>query len=113
MAAGLSVHVILDNYATHKTPDVEPWLRRHPRVHFHFTPTSASWLTLVELLFNELSRRQLRRLAANSVAELLAAITAYSVASTPPDTVRLDRVCHVHSRERLQCESHFSIAPLA
>ena len=49
--AGLSVHVILDNYATHKTPDVEQWLRRHPRVHFHFTPTSASWLNLVELLF--------------------------------------------------------------
>ena len=71
------MHVILDNYATHKTPDVEQWLRRHPRVHFHFTPTSASWLNLVELLFNELSRRQLRRLAVNSVAELIAAITAY------------------------------------
>jgi len=77
VAPGLSVHVILDNYATHKTPDVERWLRRHPRVHFHFTPTSASWLNLVELLFNELSRRQLRRLAVNSVAELIAAITAY------------------------------------
>jgi transposase len=75
--AGLSVHVILDNYATHKTPDVEKWLRRHPRVHFHFTPTSASWLNLVELLFNELSRRQLRRLAVNSVAELVTAITKY------------------------------------
>ena len=77
VAAGLSVHVILDNYATHKTPDVERWLRRHPRVHFHFTPTSASWLNLVELLFNELSRRQLRRLAVNSVAELVAAISTY------------------------------------
>ena len=74
---GLSVHVILDNYATHKTPDVEQWLRRHPRVHFHFTPTSASWLNLVELLFNELSRRQLDRLAVNSVDELVAAITSY------------------------------------
>ena len=74
---GLSVHVILDNYATHKTPDVETWLRRHPRVHFHFTPTSASWLNLVELLFNELSRRQLHRLAVNSVNELVAAITSY------------------------------------
>lgn len=77
VAAGLSVHVILDNYATHKTPDVEQWLRRHPRVHFHFTPTSASWLNLAELLFNELSRRQLRRLAVNSVTELIAAITTY------------------------------------
>jgi transposase len=77
VAPGLSVHVILDNYATHKTPAVGQWLRRHPRVHFHFTPTSASWLNLVELLFNELSRRQLRRLAVNSVAELIAAITTY------------------------------------
>ena len=77
MATGLSVHVILDNYATHKTPDVAKWLRRHPRVHFHFTPTSASWLNLVELLFNELSRRPLRRLAVNSVAELIAAIITY------------------------------------
>ena len=77
VATGLSMHVILDNYGTHKTPDVETWLRRHPRVHFHFTPTSASWLNLVELLFNELSRRQLRRLAVTSVDELIAAITTY------------------------------------
>jgi transposase len=75
VAAWVSVHVILDNYATHKTPDVAKWLRRHPRVHFPFTPTSASWLNLVELLFSELSRRQLRRLAVHSVAELIAAIT--------------------------------------
>ena len=74
---GLSVHVILDNYSTHKTPDVDKWLGRHRRVHFHFTPTSASWLNLVELLFNELTRRQLRRLAVNSVDELIAAITTY------------------------------------
>ena len=74
---GLSVHVILDNYSTHKTPDVEQWLRHHRRVHFHFTPTSASWLNLVELLFNELTRRQLRRLAVNSVDELIAVITTY------------------------------------
>lgn len=77
VAQGLSVHVILDNYGTHKTPEVERWLRRHPRVHFHFTPTSASWLNLVERLFSELTTRQLRRLAVNSVAELIAAITSY------------------------------------
>ena len=74
---GLSLHVILDNYATHKTPEVNAWLRRHPRVHFHFTPTSASWLNLVERFFSELTTRQLRRLAVTSVAELEAAITAY------------------------------------
>jgi transposase len=71
---GLSLHVILDNYATHKTPEVEQWLRRHPRVHFHFTPTSASWLNLVERFFRELTTRQLRRLAVTSVEELESAI---------------------------------------
>lgn len=74
---GLSLHVILDNYGTHTTAAVERWLRRHPRVHFHFTPTSASWLNLVERLFSELTTRQLKRLAVTSVAELEAAITQY------------------------------------
>lgn len=74
---GLSIHVILDNYATHKTAEVATWLRRHPRVHFHFIPTSASWLNLVERFFSELTTRQLRRLAVTSVAELEAAIDGY------------------------------------
>ncbi|MGQ0704383.1 MAG: IS630 family transposase [Gemmatimonadales bacterium] len=74
---GVSLHVILDNYATHKTPEVEQWLHRHPRVHFHFTPTSASWLNLVERFFSELTTRQLRRLAVTSVRELEAAIQRY------------------------------------
>jgi transposase len=74
---GLSVHVILDNYATHKTPEVEAWRRRHPRVHFHFTPTSASWLNLVERFFSELTTRQLRRLAVTSVHELEQTIDTY------------------------------------
>lgn len=76
---GLSIHVILDNYATHKTPEVMTWLRRHPRVHFHFTPTSASWLNLVERFFSELTTRQLRRLAVTSVHELEHAINAYII----------------------------------
>lgn len=74
---GLSVHVILDNYGTHKTEAVARWLRRHPRVHFHFTPTSASWLHLVERFFSELTTRQLKRLAVTSVTELEAAIDHY------------------------------------
>ena len=74
---GLSVHVILDNYATHKTPEVEAWLRHHPRVHFHFTPTSASWLNMVERFFSELTARQLRRLAVTSVRELEHTIRQY------------------------------------
>ncbi len=77
VAKGLSIHVILDNYGTHKTAEVERWLHRHPRVHFHFTPTSASWLNLVERFFSELTTRELRRLAVTSVHELEAAIDGY------------------------------------
>ncbi len=74
---GLEVHVILDNYGTHKHDKVKRWLMRNPRVHFHFVPTGASWLNLVERLFSELTERQLRRLAVNSVTELVTVIDAY------------------------------------
>jgi transposase len=77
VAPDLTIHVILDHYATHKHPKVKRWLVRHPGVHFHFTPTSASWLNLVERFFSELTERQLRRLAVNSVDQLIAAITQY------------------------------------
>lgn len=73
----LSIHVVLDNYATHKHAAVKHWLAQHPRVQFHFTPTSASWLNLVERFFSELTERRLRRLAVNSVDELVNAITRY------------------------------------
>ena len=73
----LAIHVISDNYATHKHPAVKRWLARNRRVHFHFTPTSASWLNLVERFFGELTERQLRRLAVTSVKDLIAAITQY------------------------------------
>jgi len=73
----LAVHVILDNYATHKHAEVKRWLARNRRVHFHFTPTSASWLNLVERFFGELTERQIRRLAVTSVDELIAVITRY------------------------------------
>lgn len=61
---------VCDNYATHKTPVVHKWLLRHPRFHLHFTPTSASWLNLVERWFAELTNRKLRRSAHRSVAAL-------------------------------------------
>ena len=77
VASDLAIHVILDNYATHKHPKVKRWLARHPRVHFHFTPTSASWLNLVERFFSELTERRIRRLAVTSVDQLIAAITQY------------------------------------
>lgn len=66
----LDLHLVLDNYATHKTPKIKEWLLRHPRFHLHFTPTSGSWLNLVERWFAELTNRKLRRSAHRSVAEL-------------------------------------------
>ena len=75
--AGLEIHVILDNYATHKHEKVRIWLEKNPRVKLHFIPTGSSWLNMVERLFSELTDKQLRRLAVNSVAELEAAIQTY------------------------------------
>ena len=66
----LEVHLILDNYATHKTPQIKRWLLAHPRFVLHFTPTGASWLNLVERWFGELTRRKLRRGTHRSVREL-------------------------------------------
>jgi transposase len=74
---GLEIHVILDNYATHKTEQVRRWLKRNPRVHFHFVPTGSSWLNIVERLFSELTEKQLRRLAVNSVPELITFVMRY------------------------------------
>lgn len=68
--AEYDLHLICDNYATHKTPEVRKWLLRHPRFQLHFTPTSASWMNLVERWFAELTRRKLRRSAHRSVTEL-------------------------------------------
>jgi transposase len=68
--AELHVHLILDNYATHKTPAIKRWLAAHPRFVLHFTPTGASWLNLVERWFAELTRRKLRRGVHRSVHEL-------------------------------------------
>jgi transposase len=72
--AELDVHLILDNYSTHKTPAITTWLATHPRFHMHFTPTSGSWLNLVERWFGELTARKLRRGAHRSVKELNADI---------------------------------------
>ena len=75
--AGNAIHVIADNYATHKHPRVQKWIGRRPRFHMHFTPTSASWLNMVERFFRDLSAKALRRAAFSSVEELIAAIHAY------------------------------------
>jgi len=72
-----AIHVVLDNYATHKHPEVLAWLARHKRFTFHFTPTSCSWLNAVEGYFAKLSRRRLRRGVFKSVTDLQAAINRF------------------------------------
>jgi transposase len=73
----LAIHLILDNYATHKHQDVGKWLDNHPRFHLHFTPTSSSWLNLVERWFRELTDKALRRGVFHSVPDLIASIQEY------------------------------------
>lgn len=77
MPEGPEVHLVMDNYATHKTPKVKAWLARRPHWHIHFTPTSASWINQVERWFAELTRKQLQRGVHRSVAELEADISAF------------------------------------
>ncbi|HEX9772401.1 MAG TPA: IS630 family transposase, partial [Steroidobacteraceae bacterium] len=73
----LDVHLVMDNYGTHKTPSVKRWLARHPRFHTHFTPTSASWLNQVERWFATLIQKQIRRGTHRSTVELEQAIRSY------------------------------------
>lgn len=78
--AELDLHLVCDNYATHKTPTIKNWLLQHPRFHVHFTPTSASWLNLVERWFGELTNRKLRRSAHRSITELEADVEKWITA---------------------------------
>jgi transposase len=71
------IHMIVDNYATHKHPKVQRWLSRHPRFHMHFTPTGCSWLTMVERFFRDLTQNRLRRGIFRSIEELIEAIGNY------------------------------------
>ena len=75
--AGKLIHVVLDNYATHKHPKVDAWLDRHPRWTFHFTPTSASWLNAVEGFFAKLTNRRLKRGVFTSIVDLQATINRF------------------------------------
>lgn len=72
-----TLHLIADNYATHKHPEVQAWLAKHQRFHMHFTPTSASWLNMVERFFRDLTTERLRRGVFTSVPELIGAIEEY------------------------------------
>ena len=75
--ADRDVHLIMDNYGTHKTPLIRAWFAKRPRFHVHFTPTYGSWLNLVERWFAELTTKQIRRGAHRSVSELERAIGAF------------------------------------
>ncbi len=75
--ADLDIHLVMDNYGTHKTPKVRSWFARHPRFHVHFTPTSASWINQVERWFAELTEKQIRRGTHRSTRQLEQAIRDY------------------------------------
>ena len=101
--AGLDLHLILDNYAAHKTEAVKRWLARHPRVHMHFTPTSASWINAVEGLFATLTKQRLKCGVFRSVIELNQAIRAYLDAHNAhpkpfPWTAPADTIIAKHQR---------------
>ena len=88
----LTLHLIVDNYATHTHPDVQDWLAKHPRFVMHFTPTSASWLNMVERFFRDITDKRIRRDSFTSVAELELAIDLYVAASQRrSQAVHLDR----------------------
>ena len=96
----LQVHLILDNYATHKHPNVQAWLKRHKRFHLHFTPTSSSWLNQVERWFRDLTDKNLRRGIFASVPDLIASIQTYiDTHNADPEALRLDRHRRVHPRQ--------------
>jgi transposase len=71
------LHVILDNSSTHKTPEIEAWLADHPRIHFHFTPTGASWMNMIEAWFSTLTQRSIRRGSFETVRALIRHIHSY------------------------------------
>ena len=78
MPAGKDIHVIVDNYAAHKHGAVKAWAEKHKRWHFHFTPTSCSWLNAVDGFFVKLARRRLRRGIHNSIEQLEKAILDFT-----------------------------------
>ena len=87
----LDVHLVLDNYGTHRTAMIHKWLLRHPRFHLHFTPTSASWLNQVERWFAEITNRRIRRGSYRSTRELVQTIEDYlAVHNEDPKPLRLD-----------------------
>ncbi len=103
--------MVCDNASTHKHPAVRAWLERHPRVQLHFTPTSASWLNLVELFFSILTRQAIRRGTFRSVPDLVAAIRrfvdAWNVGCQPFQWVKdADQIIATATRKRTSVTGH-------
>ncbi len=73
----VELHIVADNYAAHKHPDVQAWLAKHPRITLHFTPTSGSWLNMVEIFFGIITRQAIRRGTFTSVKDLITAIGTF------------------------------------
>ena len=73
----IELHIVVDNYSTHKTEEVEKWLIKHPRFHFHFTPTSSSWINMVERFFSKITNKMIRRSSFSSAADLEDAISNF------------------------------------
>jgi transposase len=107
VSASLEIHLVLDNYATHKTPKVAAWFKKRPRYHLHFTPTSGSWLNQVERWFGKITEQRIRRGVFKNVDELITAIDDYIAANnrnpkpfvwTATPELILDRVAKVCKR---------------
>ncbi len=106
----LMLHLVMDNYGTHKTPEVQRWLSRHPRFVPHFVPTSSSWLNLVERWFGELTRKAVRRGVFVSVPDLIQAIEAFLAAwNESPNpfiwTAKMDKIIEIIDRARSKLEA--------
>ena len=96
----LDLHLIVDNYATHKHPAVKAWLEKHPRFHIHFTPTSASWLNQVERFFGLINQDRIRRGIFQSVTELETAIEGYlEHHNADPSPLNLDQIRNRNPRQ--------------
>ena len=101
----LDLHLILDNYGTHKHPKVRDWLEKHPRFHFHFTPTSCSWLNLVECWFSVLTRERIRRGSFKSLRALVGALEAYvSDSNRKPTPFRWTKTAKEILRKVRKCQ---------
>ncbi len=108
----LTVHLILDNYASHNHPTVRSWLAQHPRFELHFTPTSSSWLNRVEIFFSQLTDKAIRRGIFHSVPALIDAIETYLAAHNKnPGPFQWTATTERSSRRSAAAASHSTQSP--